>query len=465
MSDKRQSVLNVLALVAGGLLLAACGAAAQPIAEPTAAPTAVAEGMGADVAQQAVVALAAHLEIDPLDIAVISVEPAQWPDTCLGVHLPGQICAMHVVDGYRVVLEAQGHKIEYRTNADGSLAVPAQALTWHREGGVAGFCDDLAIDQAGVALARTCKGGAPREVGRAILNAEQDQQLQTWLASLSPFEVNQTDQATADAMTILLSFDGQGEAAASDSDKQAIDEFAALVYAQISQEQPGGTGDPTQVVNAFLTALQDDPSGKSSLAYLSQDLQANVQSVNLESQLLGIEGTFRSFGISQTQMEDSGEYALVEVGLNVVSPLKRAFELVQENGDWVIDAFVIYGVPAMNVPADATSADLVVLGYIHALQDKNAAAAWALLDPAAQSTLSEADLAAMAQAAGKISLISIDLTQVSPDQLVYTASLWVAPDPNQPGDWLAGANTRTFYLTQTPGGWLIAQIAKPSSQS
>jgi hypothetical protein len=111
------------------------------------------------------------------------------------------------------------------------------------------------------------------------------------------------------------------------------------------------------MVSNFLTALQSDPSGKSSMAYLSQDLQANVPSGNPVPQLLGIEGTSRSFGISGTHLEDASNYDLVEVGLNV------------------------------------------------------------------------------------------------------------APDLNQSGDWLVGANGRTFYLTQTPGGWLIAQIAKSPSQS
>jgi hypothetical protein len=421
--------------------------------------------VGAGAAQKAAEALAAQLKVDPSGVVVNSVEAVQWPDGCLGIHLPGQACAMHVVDGYKISLETRGHSYEFRTNADGSLAVPALALTWHREGGVAGFCDDLVIDQTGAAIAMTCKGGLPQEVGRATLNTEQAGQLQKWLASLSPFEVNQTDEATADAMTIRLSFEGLGGTKASDADKQAIEGFAATVYAQISQGPSAGANDPAQVVSDFLTALQNDPSGKSSLTYLGQDLQANVQSTIPLSQLLGLEATFRSFGISGTQREEGSGYALVEAGLNVVSPLKRGFELVQENGGWVIDAFVIYGVPAMNVPSDAASADQVVLGYVHALQDKDAAAAWALLNPAAQSTLSEADLVAMAQAAGQISLISLDLTKVSPDQLVYAANLWVTPDPNQPGDWLEGANTRTFYLARTPDGWGIAQIAGPASQS
>jgi hypothetical protein len=467
MNENRKFYFSVLALLIPGVLLAACGGTAAPTTQPPAATATVGpEDAGTGAAQKAAEALAAQLNLDPLDITVTSVEAAQWPDSCLGIQLPGQACAMHVVDGYRVVLEAQDHTYEYRTNADGSVALPAQALTWHREGGVAGFCDDLVIDQTCVAVTWSCAGGLPQEAGRAMLNAEQAQQLQAWLASLSPFEVNQTDNATADAMTIRLSFDGRGGATASDADKQAIEGFAAELYAQIGQGQStSGAGDPAQVVSGFLTALQNDPTGQSSLAYLSQDLQAKAQSGEPLSQLFGFEGAYRSFGVSGMHLESGGRYALVEVGLNVVSPIKRAFELVEQYGTWVIDTFVIYGVPALNVPAGAASADQVVLDYIHALQDKNAAAAWMLLDSAAQSALSETDLDAMAQAADQISTVSLNLTKVSPDQLVYTANLWVTPNPNQPGDWLVGANTRTFSLTKAADGWLITQIAKSDSQS
>jgi hypothetical protein len=143
---------------------------------------------------------------------------------------------MHVVDGYKVVLQARGYSYEYRTNGDGSVALPSLALTWHREGGVAGFCDDLLIDQTGAATAMSCKSGLPQEIGRATLKTEQARQLQIWLASLGSFEVNQTEKATADAMTVRLTFNGQGKTAASDADKQAIEVFAAEVYAQIGQE-------------------------------------------------------------------------------------------------------------------------------------------------------------------------------------------------------------------------------------
>ncbi len=230
MGDRKHLALFVPALIAGGFLLAACGTVVQPT--PTAAPGVA----GAGAAQKAAQALAAQLKVDPSDVAVSSVEAAQWPDSCLGIQLPGQFCAMHVVDGYKVILKAQGRSYEYRTDADGNMALPVLALTWHREGGIAGFCDHLVVDQTGVAVATNCRGELPEEVARSTLDAGQLGQLQTWLASLSPFEVNQTDDATADAMTIRLSFHGQGAAAATNADRRAIEEFAAQVYATMSQE-------------------------------------------------------------------------------------------------------------------------------------------------------------------------------------------------------------------------------------
>jgi hypothetical protein len=227
------------ALVTIALLTISCGVGnptTTPVVEPL-AETPKPGSAGAQAAQQAVEALAAQLNLDVLDVTVRSVAAVEWLDSCLGIHLPGQMCAMQVVDGYSVELQAQGYSYEYRTNSDGSVALPSLALTWHREGGVAGFCDDLVIDQTGEATAMSCKSGSPQGMGRATLKTEQTRQLQTWLASLSPFEVNQTDKATADTMAVRLTFDGRGRALASDTDKQAIELFAAEVYAQIRQGQ------------------------------------------------------------------------------------------------------------------------------------------------------------------------------------------------------------------------------------
>ena len=67
--------------------------------------------------------LATQLQISVASIQLVDIQQVQWPDGCLGVQQPGIMCAMHVVDGYRVTLSAQGQTHEVRTNLDGSQIV------------------------------------------------------------------------------------------------------------------------------------------------------------------------------------------------------------------------------------------------------------------------------------------------------------------------------------------------------
>ena len=64
----------------------------------------------------------------------------------------------------------------------------SEALAWHREGGVAGFCDDLTIDVTGEATARSCAGGQQVKLGRTLLNAAQFADLYRWIDTLQPFQ-------------------------------------------------------------------------------------------------------------------------------------------------------------------------------------------------------------------------------------------------------------------------------------
>jgi hypothetical protein len=189
------------------------------------------------VASRAKEALSARLNVGVSSIASVEVETVQWPNTCLGVEIPGQACAMHVVDGYRVILESGGRRYEYHANADGSALQPALALTWHREGGIAGFCDDLIVDVVGQAAAGSCRGAAPAESGFVPLGEAHSAALGEWLSALRPFKVEHTDPAVADAMTTRIVFDGWGAAEASDAQRQAIAAFAAEVYAEINASE------------------------------------------------------------------------------------------------------------------------------------------------------------------------------------------------------------------------------------
>lgn len=110
-------------------------------------------------------------------------------------------------------------------------------LSWHREGGIAGFCDDVLVYASGEVHTAGCQGGAAQVTRQGTLSAAQFEQLQAWLDLYAPFELEQTDPATADAMTIRLVFSGTGAAAPTDRDKQAILDFAAGLYAEYSSEE------------------------------------------------------------------------------------------------------------------------------------------------------------------------------------------------------------------------------------
>ncbi len=108
------------------------------------------------------------------------------------------------------------------------------ALTWHREGGIAGFCDDVSIYVTGEAYVSSCRGDQPRDLGRVRLNSSQLQDLYTWMDTLKGFEFSYTDPATADAMTVSLLFSGMGPAEAADADLQAMQALALDLLTQAS---------------------------------------------------------------------------------------------------------------------------------------------------------------------------------------------------------------------------------------
>jgi hypothetical protein len=128
---------TVIAFALTGLLLTACASAVQtppadrktPLprnwyASPTPgeslpAPTPVLSELP-PAAQAALIALAGLLEVDSSEIAVQAIQPSQWPDSCLGLGGPDEICAQQVVDGYQVELQAIGALFTYRTDASGA---------------------------------------------------------------------------------------------------------------------------------------------------------------------------------------------------------------------------------------------------------------------------------------------------------------------------------------------------------
>ncbi|OJX40870.1 MAG: hypothetical protein BGO78_12410 [Chloroflexi bacterium 44-23] len=70
--------------------------------------------------EKAILLLARQLNISPTEILVQSIEPVQWPDSCLGIGGSGS-CLTVITPGFRIILEARGQRFEYHSNSDGSL--------------------------------------------------------------------------------------------------------------------------------------------------------------------------------------------------------------------------------------------------------------------------------------------------------------------------------------------------------
>ncbi len=108
------------------------------------------------------------------------------------------------------------------------------AFAWHREGGIAGFCDDLTVYVTGRVYASSCRGNEPQTLGKARLDAAQLAQLYDWVDTLQSFEFEQRDPSVADAMTIRMVFSGAGEIPASAEIQAGMETFASTLFAEVS---------------------------------------------------------------------------------------------------------------------------------------------------------------------------------------------------------------------------------------
>ncbi len=193
--------------------------------------------VASDVQQAAAVkALASSLGLTSKDIQVVSAAAVEWPDACLGIAQPGVVCAQMVTPGFILVLEAQGRQYEYHTNADASEVRPATlALTWHREGGIAGFCDDLTVYLSGEIQTSSCKSGGKAADGslRVMASKEQLAQFDNWITTFGTVTVTMKDPAVADAMTVTLTLNGNGQGQPSKVEQQAMMDWVQAVYNQL----------------------------------------------------------------------------------------------------------------------------------------------------------------------------------------------------------------------------------------
>ena len=179
----------------------------------------------------AITALSEDLDLSADKITLVSTEAVDWPDDCLGVVNEGLVCAQVITPGFRVILEANGRQVEYRTNEDGTQLRPATVVfTWKREGGIAGFCDYMTVYLSGEVHGGSCKQGQYVEARLIdVLSKEEIAKLDRWLKNYGNINIDASDpKGVSDRMVVVLTLIGTGEQQV----LSAINEQELLNFAQ-----------------------------------------------------------------------------------------------------------------------------------------------------------------------------------------------------------------------------------------
>jgi hypothetical protein len=188
--------------------------------------------------EQALVAqLAYNLRLQEQEISIVSSSEMEFTDACLGVALFEETCAQVVTAGKVVVLAANGFEFEYRVSEDGALVQPATlALTWTREGGIAGFCNSLTVFLSGEAYGRDCRTETDqtRMAFADLISTEEQNRFFDWMREFESTQVDASDpEGVADRMIVRVEFFGAGVSEWDDPARQALFEFAQSLYGKL----------------------------------------------------------------------------------------------------------------------------------------------------------------------------------------------------------------------------------------
>ncbi|HSM71928.1 MAG TPA: hypothetical protein VK851_10330, partial [Anaerolineales bacterium] len=167
---------------------------------------------------------------------VVENEVVEFNDGCLGVSMQDVMCAQVITPGHIIVLEADDIRYEYHTNEDGSRIQPATlALTWSRDGGIAGFCDRLTIFLSGEIYGSQCKSEDGRmKTFATLLTVEERNQFNQWIGEYGEKTLDESDpKGTADGMLLVIELFGYGKGKPGKSVQQEIFSWAQKVFQEL----------------------------------------------------------------------------------------------------------------------------------------------------------------------------------------------------------------------------------------
>jgi hypothetical protein len=125
---------------------------------------------------------------------------------------------------------------------NGNPDIPTTVLTWERTGGLAGFCDIVAVNAGGEVVVSDCRAGDDRILARSWLDRRQLTEVFGWLDELESFESTQTESAKAGALSISITLRANGWKKVDPEVLAAIHRLASDLYLQ-SYEASNGPQD------------------------------------------------------------------------------------------------------------------------------------------------------------------------------------------------------------------------------
>lgn len=72
--------------------------------------------------------IADRLDMDPQQVEVLQYEKVDWPDACLGVQNPEQICAQVITPGYQILIQVNEQVYEFHTDLSGDQIVEVKPI-------------------------------------------------------------------------------------------------------------------------------------------------------------------------------------------------------------------------------------------------------------------------------------------------------------------------------------------------
>ena len=181
--------------------------------------------------------LAENLGLKESDISVVSNKIVEFSDSCLGITMEGVKCAQVTMPGRIIVLEAHAFQYEYHTSENADRIQPATlALTWKREGGIAGFCDRLTVFLSGEIYGSQCKSQPEATMGTIadLLSANEQKRFNTWMTKFGEVHVDASDpKGVSDRMEVILDLYGLGAGKPNQTEQQAVISWAQDVFQKL----------------------------------------------------------------------------------------------------------------------------------------------------------------------------------------------------------------------------------------